>query len=181
MKIEDLYARPGEPVLPKWESLIRWAKSLRVRPAVGVRVSETPNGTLVTVDPAPLPAMPFAVGLGAGFVVVPSGLVENTEPTIDGKLLSEKPKLSLKGQKPKNGDRTFVCLRVVPDGSNWPEDPENIAIVHRESPVPEEGEGLQPLAILHWIGGTPTRITQIVRHNLRWFITGDGRQFFSAV
>lgn len=52
---EELYAKPGAKILPKFNALLHWIRRQRLMPASNnVQVSETAHGTLVSYEDRPL-------------------------------------------------------------------------------------------------------------------------------
>lgn len=50
MTLNDLRVRRGDPIQPAWQRLLKWASGTKLIAGRGVRLTVTPQGTLVTAD-----------------------------------------------------------------------------------------------------------------------------------
>ena len=48
--LDSLQAIPGEPILPKWQALVRWIRRQQIQ-SPGARITYTPNGAQVVFSP----------------------------------------------------------------------------------------------------------------------------------
>jgi hypothetical protein len=178
MSLRNLEVKPGDLIWPKWQALLRWAKSRRFIRKPGLRFRETSNGIEVIVERSIRYPHPFRVSLaGADFRV--------SEGTLDGEMVAIGDKY-LDGSDVKTGSpgsAPLLPVGKVPSKNvvSW------VALYRRESPEkPARIEHLtkrdpkaQPLALVHWSGSTG-RLRQIVRHHLASGTSGE-RVFFWGV
>lgn len=118
-------ANPGEKILPAYNALVEEIKSWRTRPGEGVRIFETPMGTIISRMPEPVIwNNPFKVSLNNSSISVAPGRMNSNMVYMDkrpldglddeGKPIEEGvPSLDLKEQK-KEADR-WVVLRARAD------------------------------------------------------------------
>lgn len=190
-------ARKGQPILPAWEALQKWAESPEPRPGKGTRVRELPDETILYTarDGTSWPHPWKAAVTGAGVVVAP-GFVNATMPRAGKELLTldgldqqgepsgRRPEILLESGPGPDG-RSFICARVVVDpatGETTAEaDPLHwLTLVHRSTlPVgftsgamPEviEGDcsvGYFPLVILYWTEARVSRLFAAAHHHLQ--------------
>jgi len=191
IELENLRAKPGELIAPKWEQLLRYLRRLtQLRRGNGVRIKAGPDGTSVVSDARAVRFVPhFAVRIGrADEVHVRLGLVNGQVPTLDGVRIdgltedgqpSPKPvpALSIK-EGADDSLRSWVCIvvQIDPATGEWIEK-EPLKIEHRAD-VParlrngysmdEKGTGIYPLALLVWRDRkTLGRIHQVTMHDLQ--------------
>lgn len=191
MNIKEIKVQKGEKIQAAWERLVRWVDTLKVVPGEGVKVRETPKGTIVTVIKDPQPYRhPFKAGVSESGASVRAGTVNGKTPYIldvvtknwrridnrddDGnKFDVEKPtptmRLDLKNQE---GGKFYISLRVKPNDAGTIKDPKtDLRIV--QSPTAEgfkDGAGYYPLA-LFYLNASRTAVDesfQIVHHNMRY-------------
>ena len=191
MNIKEIKVQKGEKIQAAWERLVRWVDTLKVVPGEGVKVRETPKGTIVTVIKDPQPYRhPFKAGVSESGASVRAGTVNGQTPYIldvatknwrridnrddDGnKFDVEKPtptmKLDLKNQE---GGKFYISLRVKPNDAGTIKDPKtDLRIV--QSPTADglkDGAGYYPLA-LFYLNASGTAVEesfQIVHHNMRY-------------
>jgi len=191
MDIKEIKVQKGERIQTAWERLVRWVDTLKVVPGEGVRVRETPKGTIVTVlKKRQAYSHPFKVGASEASVSVRAGTVNGQTPYIldvttknwrridnrddDGnKFDPEKPapmmKLDLKNQE---GGKFYISLRVKPNDAGTIKDPKtDLRIV--QTPTAEglkDGAGYYPLALCYLNASTTAveETFQIVHHNMRY-------------
>lgn len=204
--IRDLFARPLERVLPKWEKLLAFirARDVIVRDP-GALVSVSNAGTRVTLSTKAQPSTPFRVSISGRAVRVRPGYVDGHMPTVekialdgtnaDGEREVRPFTFELPEQaRPGPDGRSFVCLRMLWDeGKQAPRDAEedwlSVAHVSDLKQAREDDAGTvvwEPLAVVYWRADAVERVGQLVRHNLVYFAipAGDGqpgRVYFSAV
>ena len=201
MNLNDLQVQPGDPIVPAWHRLLKWAKQFTLHAGAHVRLNRTPNGTTVVADLRSKQWVPrFRVRVSDKSVVVGEGTVNNLVPRINGVELDgldsagkEVPAPTLKiTSGPSDAMRSWVCVQVKVDiegGRMNPDDKDSLTVIHTrtldprsaEGGFPDNGEGigLQPLAMLVWNegGGSVKRVFQITHHNLqhRFVRSGTGQ------
>jgi hypothetical protein len=191
MDIKEIKVQKGERIQTAWERLVRWVDTLKVVPGEGVKVRETPKGTIVTVlKKRQAYSHPFKVGASEASASVRAGTVNGQTPYIldvttknwrridnrddDGnKFDEEKPapamKLDLKNQE---GGKFYISLRVKPNDAGTIKDPKtDLRIV--QTPTAEglkDGAGYYPLALCYLNASATTveETFQIVHHNMRY-------------
>ena len=117
-------AQPGERIRPAYNALVRELRRWRMFPGEGVRIFESPQGTMVIRVPEPPVWMhAWKVSLGDGVATVAPGRVNGEMPTLDGTPLDglddkgevvavEPPRLKIRTQEPKD---QWIVLRVRAD------------------------------------------------------------------
>jgi hypothetical protein len=191
MKTERIKVQKGEKIQTAWERLVRWVDTLKVVPGEGVKVRETPKGTIVTVlKQRQVFSHPFKAGLGDATASLRAGTVNGQVPYIldvttknwrridnrddDGnKFESEKTtpamKLDLKNQE---GGKFYLSLRVKPNDAGTIKEPKNdLRIVQTKTAEGDkDGVGYYPLALcyLNEAGTAVEETFQIVHHNMRY-------------
>jgi len=191
MNIKEIKVQKGEKIQAAWERLVRWVDTLKVVPSDGVKVRETPKGTIVTVIKDSQPYRhPFKAGVSESGASVRAGTVNGQTPYIldvvtknwrridnrddDGnKFDVEKPtptmKLDLKNHE---GGKFYISLRVKPNDAGTIKDPKtDLRVV--QSPTADglkDGAGYYPLALfyLNAAGTAVEESFQIVHHNMRY-------------
>ena len=204
----EIIARKGDGILPRWRALLKFIKNTGIVVGPGVKVTQTPNGTLVDADRAFRPwSHPFKVSTNGLTATVRAGLVNGVAPYInevritgvddDGKEV-DVPDLVIEH------DGTLITYIAVvldlPAGSDKlaiSDSPEAIRIEHvtklpenfaEGGTVSDETRGVYPIAVLYWTAkGELNKRLQIVHHNLgHRFIKAApdqgivGRHFFWA-
>ncbi|WP_009963017.1 hypothetical protein [Verrucomicrobium spinosum] len=206
MNLNDLLVKPGDPVQPFVDRLVRELPDL-LRPYTTsgrVRFVSSPQGTCVIVDEEPAVFTPrFKVSAMQGEVTVKMGFVNDSHvPTIkgvplDGVMPDKKvvpvPRLSISKDKPNADLKSWVHLavRVGADGKAAETVEDWATITHAATLAsPEELVGWQPLAVLTWSadGKSVRRVDQITMHNLKHAYAAavpakgqPGRHFFWSV
>jgi hypothetical protein len=191
MNIKEIKVQKGEKIQAAWERLVRWVDTLKVVPGDGIKVRETPKGTIVTVIKDSQPYRhPFKAGVSESGASVRAGTVNGQTPYIldvatknwrridnrddDGnKFDVEKPtptmKLDLKNHE---GGKFYISLRVKPNDAGTIKDPKtDLRVV--QSPSADglkDGAGYYPLALfyLNAAGTAVEESFQIVHHNMRY-------------
>ena len=209
MNLNDLRVKRGEPIQPAWERLLKWAAGMKLISGRGVRLTVTPNGTLVAADVRSNPwDHPFKVTVSSKVAVIGNGSVNNLVPQINGAGLDgldsngkdvSPPQLKITGG-PSKDLRSWICVQAKVDaktGRMDAKDKNALTIIHTSTLDPKSGEGgfpdsgqgigLQPLAMLLWSEDRAgiKRVFQITHHNLqhRFVRSGTstaGRHFFWA-
>jgi hypothetical protein len=191
MDIKEIKVQKGERIQTAWERLVRWVDTLKVVPGEGVKVRETPKGTIVTVlKKRQAYSHPFKVGASEATASVRAGTVNDQTPYIldvttknwrridnrddDGNKFDEEKsapamKLDLKNQE---GGKFYISLRVKPNDAGTIKDPKtDLRIV--QTPTAEglkDGAGYYPLALCY-LNASATAVEetfQIVHHNMRY-------------
>lgn len=180
MTLEDLRVKPGDPVQPFVENL------LRILPEVfkphttseAVRFIQESDGVNVVVDLESTPYIPpFHVTLTQGQAAVREGVVNgDMVPTLKGVPLNgmkdgkqvKVPLLKLTGVSPNDQGWTWVAVRAsLAEGAIAidPRNPDAFTIVHVND---LSDTSLQELALIKWSpdGKTPVAAFQISMHNL---------------
>ena len=191
MKTERIKVQKGENIQTAWERLVRWVDTLKVVPGEGVRVRETPKGTIVTItNKRKTHTHPFKVSASGLLITVKEGTVNTMSPTLyDQKEKSwlpiatsgtdnQPPVMELDVNK-ITGNQFYINLRVVVDEiGNIVDNEENLRIVQTEV---DSGDGDEahyfPIAV-GYLNADRTGVSemfQVVHHNLNYiFQDGDG-------
>lgn len=191
MNIQEIKVQKGEKIQPAWERLVRWVDKLKVVPGEGVKVRETPKGTIVTVIKDSKPYRhPFKAGVSESGASVSAGIVNGQTPYIldvvtknwrridnrddDGnKFDVEKPMPTMKMDlKNHEGGKFYISLRVKPNDVGTIKDPKtDLRIVQTSTAEGDkDGAGYYPLA-LFYLNTARTDVEesfQIVHHNMRY-------------
>lgn len=185
---QEIVARRGEKVFPKWQALLRFIANTGIVAAPGIKVTYLPTGGTLVESDASYKAWghPFKVSASSESFSVRSGLVNGLAPYLDGVRITgvddegkkvDVPRVEIKH---KGDPITYISLVVVtPEGGSritLTDSPETLYIKHstmlpegfREGgSIPFLGETEYPLAALYWEGeGVLRRKLQIVHHNL---------------
>jgi hypothetical protein len=186
-----LEGREGDPALPWWKEVWRWASSLPVVVGPGMQVTQIPGmGTQIKVKTAAPVRIFFEVVLSGSRISVRPGMLEGEVPfikTTSGDyvdLMGRKfvggeagtPFLDLTDAKPGPDGRSCIALLALVDANNRLLDPLSRAVVRiehrsefgrrqkREAEI--DRAPFHELAILYWRDGKPERVAQVVQHNL---------------
>lgn len=188
---KDIVARKGDPVLPKWNALLRFIANTGIVTGPGVRVTQGPNGTFVDADASFQPwSHPFKVSCDGTSASVRAGLVNGVSPYITDVRITGINNEGIKVDVPEveiehdGTPITYIALVLItPEASGGPvapiafaDTPETIFIEHvTELPeafaeggtVASLGRAVYPLAALYWEEkGILREKIQIVHHNL---------------
>ena len=187
-----LEGREGDPALPWWKEVWRWASSLPVIVGPGMQVTQIPGmGTEIKVRTAAPVRVFFEVALSGSRASVRPGLLEGEVPSIETRAgtyvnlygiahLGEQvgtPSIDLSRAKPGPDGRSCIALVAQVDESNRlldpAIDPAVLRIEHRSEfgrKQKREAEiaraPFHELAILYWRNNAPERVGQVVQHNL---------------
>ena len=116
--------KPGDPIpnlASFWTGLRDAARRRRLLPGVGVRLRETPTGTIINFDAtAALWNHPWAPALASGELTLSPGLVDGLEPTIGGIPMSgdannKVPTVTIDLQKFTAKGRSVVAVEIECD------------------------------------------------------------------
>lgn len=204
----EIVARRGDLVLPTWRAMLKFIAATGIVTGPGVRVTQTPNGTLVDADRTFRPwAHPFKVGSDGVTASVREGLMNGVAPfigqvRIDGTDKDGReavvPELELKHDgTPITYVAIVLDMPIVDGGAAFIDTPEACRIEHvtklprqfeQGGVVPDGTRAIYPLAALYWNArGDLRKRLQIVHHNLgHRYIPGEpargtvGRHFFWA-
>lgn len=191
MDTAKIKVQKGDRIQPAWERLVKWVETLKVVPGEGVKVRETPKGTIVTLD-AKIRSYnhPFKAGVSDSGASVRAGTVNGQTPYIldittknwrridnrddeGNKFKDEQPPPAMKVDfKNSEGGKFYLLLRVKPDKAGSFKDPKtDLRIV--QTPTTEglkDGAGYYPLALcyLNQAGNAVEETFQIVHHNMRY-------------
>ena len=191
MNIQDIKVQRGEKIQPAWERLVRWVDSLKVIPSDGVRVRETPKGTIITVvRERNRHDHPFKVSISDGMVTVSSGTVSGMSPYILDKdttswlqivtqgLGDDKktPQMSINFKDISRSD-FFISVRMVLDDAGNVIDPEENLTIVQTNLGSGNGDGAYylPLAIAY-LNDEKTDVSeihQIAHHNVNFVYQGS--------
>ena len=191
MDIKEIRVQKGEKIQTAWARLVRWAETLKVIQGEGIKVRETPKGTIVSFIRNREPYNhPFKASTSEYYASVRAGMVNGQTPYIfdvfssdwrridnrdkDGnKFSTEKPSPSMRIDLSKNKDRKFyISLRVKPNDAGTIKEPkDDLRIVQTKTAEGEkDGAGYYPLALCY-LNAAQTDIEesfQIVHHNMRY-------------
>lgn len=186
-------ARPGDPVLPAMQALVRYERAEQLATGRNTRRRVMPFGTSYSVDASAAPwAHPFKVTVAGSEATVRAGLIESITPTIEGVSLKAEtqPKVKITGQ-PNAESESWIALLVTVNpeleridlAAEFP-----AIIIHTNDWTKLETEtlGAIPLALLEWKDRAVSKVTPHVMHNLRHFYrarsgTKPARHYFTAI
>jgi hypothetical protein len=191
MDIKEIRAQKGEKIQTAWARLVRWAETLKVTQGEGIKVRETPKGTIVSFIQNREPYNhPFKVGASEEAASVRAGTVNGQTPYIldidskdwrridnrddeGNKFKDEKPTPSMKlDLKKHEGGKFYLSLRVKPNDAGTIKEPkDDLRIVQtKTADGDKDGAGYYPLA-LFYLNAAATAVEesfQIVHHNMRY-------------
>lgn len=187
--IRDLRAKKGERILPKWQALLEYIASTRIVVGEGMKVSQTPDGTVVTADIPfrPFPH-PFRCTVSGGQLEVRPGTVNGVTPYMDELPLDGRDKDGNKVDFPRleveypNAQKSYVVVVVRVDGEGnvkaIQDNEGSVTIEHTADLDPSifleggsddvRGVGIHPIAQLTWDRKTRQLegLFQMTHHNL---------------
>ncbi|MBL9115509.1 MAG: hypothetical protein JNJ83_10935 [Verrucomicrobiaceae bacterium] len=178
--------RPGDPVLPAFNQLVRHEKATQLRGSPRLRIQRRPNGTSLVGQPGHgVWQHPWQPGLGDKLVKLRPGTVNGLMPLIEGVDMITSPGVKLM-TGPNAKLRSWIVLQVKVDGEKLVLVPEEIELLHvNDLAARPEDSGWQPLAMLIWQDRrTPARVLPVAMHNLSHAVdrgTTGLRHFFWAV
>lgn len=196
MKANEIKVRSGDPIAPAWDRLVKWVESIKVIPCEGVRVSETLNGTVISVVNKPQKfKSPFKVDVsysnGFYWASIRPGIVNGDFPYIkddlsksgwrridnrDDKGMKYKPErntpmMKIDLNESSDSGVLYISLRVKPNKAGTIVKPkDSLRIVQaKDSKGPKDGAGYYPLAMVYVSESKKTveETFQIVHHNMR--------------
>ena len=176
MNLDDLKAKPGEPVLPKYNALIRRLGSIvNAKAGRGIRARQSDLGTTYVADvPGGGVFVPsFKVRLTADAITVGLGTVNARVPVMRGIALDDAnpPSIPMRLLGSNAENRSWIALSVVIDyatGELLPDD-EAISVVQRPDLAnTEPGIAVHPLAMLIWKDKSISAVHQITMHDLQY-------------
>lgn len=191
MDIKEIRVQKGEKIQDAWVRLVRWAETLKVTHGDGIKVRETPKGTIVSFTRKKEKYNhPFKVAAGKDATSVTPGTVNGQTPYIldayskdwrridnrddeGNKFKDEKPTPSMKlDLKKHEGGKFYISLRVKPDEAGTVKEPkDDLRIVQTKTAEGDkDGAGYYPLALCY-LNAAHTDIEesfQIVHHNMRY-------------
>ena len=118
---DNLEAKPGEPILPKWNSLVRWIRRQRVQ-APGAQISYTSSGARVLFQPQDYEqVIRFEVSLAKTDppeVTVGEGTINGIVPkvngiSITGDATNPPPTIPLLASSGNENSVQFVCIETT--------------------------------------------------------------------
>ena len=191
MNTQLIRVQKGEKIQTAWERLVRWVDTLKVVPGEGIKVRETPKGTIVSViRDRHVFRHPFKVGASQQGASASAGTVNGQTPYIldiatknwrridnrdddgnkfDVELPPPMMKLDLKNHE---GGKFYITLRVKPNDAGTIVEPKtDLRIVQtKTADGDKDGAGYYPLA-LFYLNPSRTAVEesfQIVHHNMRY-------------
>ena len=191
MNIRSIRVQPGEKIQPAWVRLVKWAETLKVIPGEGIKVRETPKGTVISFQrKRETYSHPFKVGFSGEAATITTGTVNGQTPYIldtnskdwrridnrddeGNKFKTEKPTPSMKlDLRKQEGGKFYLSLRVKPNDAGTIKDPkDDLRIVQTKTAEGDkDGAGYYPLALCY-LNAAQTDIEesfQIVHHNMRY-------------
>lgn len=121
--IDNLQARPGEPILPKWQDLVRWIRRQQVQ-APNARITYAPGGAQVIFTPEEYgQVVRFRVSFAAqGKVTVGDGTINGIVPKVNGIPITgqENPPLpppEIDLVSPNGEGVCLVCIKTTHDAT----------------------------------------------------------------
>jgi hypothetical protein len=166
LTIDDLKARPGEPIRRRLARVVRYLRmDGQIRIQAPARVISKMHGREVVFEP-PTVVFPgaFAVTLQGGEVEVGEGLVSGTVPTIEGRRIDGKdaegkedeggkPRLPI--EAPESGTTSYVVLSAMAGADGRLADSAGAVEVRHLAELPPkmkdaEGRLVRIVAVLTW-------------------------------
>lgn len=121
--IDTLQAKPGEPILPKWESLIRWIRRQQVQ-SPNARITYSPGGAQVVFSPEEYgQVVRFRVTLAKeGKVTVGDGTINGIVPKVNqipitGQENPPLPPPEIDLVSPDKDGVCMVCIKTTHDAT----------------------------------------------------------------
>ena len=149
----DLFVRPGQRLTAVlWNSLAAACRQARIISGDGIRVRQTPDGTLISCSIWQPWNHPFKVSLSGTSATIGRGLVDGIEPTIKdvpigGEEGKSQPKLEFKSPKFDKDGRGWIAVEVTCDKEKWTVTSATIVQVG-ELKTDDPLKGLHPIAML---------------------------------
>lgn len=179
----EIKVRPGEPIIPAWERLVKWVASLRVIPSPDFNARLTPHGTVIRVRKGQKFRHPFRVVASGSMALVSEGILNDLVPTIleNGKKRridnrdasgvldrnNTAPRLNLDFSKASKDGRIYISIRYTLKSGEKDAEAEIVQTDSAKGPV--DGRGYYALAMLFLTEDRKSieRTFQITHHNLR--------------
>lgn len=170
----SLFVKPGQRITAAlWNKMAAAARSCRILAGDGVRLRQTPDGTLISCSAWTPWNHPFKVSLSGTSATIGRGLVDGIEPKIkdipiggdeaEGK---GQPKLEIRQPKFDDEGRGWIAVEVTCDGEKWEvTDATIVQVADIKSADPLKG--LHPLAMLRDAGNGTMTLFQIEYFNLQ--------------
>jgi hypothetical protein len=119
----SLFVRPGERITAAlWNKLVAVARSCRIISGDGIRLRQTPDGTLISCSSWTPWNHPFKVSFSGTSATIGRGLVNGIEPKIDDVPIGgdeaagkAQPKLEFKEPKFGKDGRGWIAIEVMCD------------------------------------------------------------------
>ena len=119
----SLFVRPGQAITAVlWNKLVAAARSCRIISGEGIRLRQTPDGTLISCSTWKPWNHPFKVSLSGTSATIGRGLVNGIEPKIDDVPIGgdeaagkAQPKLEFKEPKLGKDGRGWIAIEVTCD------------------------------------------------------------------
>lgn len=119
----SLFVRPGQPITAAlWNKLVAAARSCRILAGDGIRLRQTPDGTLISCSTWKPWNHPFKVSVSGSSATIGRGLVNGIEPKIDDVPIGGdeatgkgQPKLEFKEPKLGKDGRGWIAVEVTCD------------------------------------------------------------------
>lgn len=185
--------RPGDPIRPAFEAVVRYERAEQLASGRNVRRRVMPNGTSYSTDEATSSwAHPWKVLFSGTEATVRAGLVNGITPTINRVKLTDaaQPKLKITGL-PNAEEESWIALVVTVDpesGRIDAETDEPAKIIHTDDwqALENETTGAWPLALLLWKNKAVSSVVPNSTLNLAYNYraangTKPARHFFSGV
>ena len=121
----DLFVRPGQRLTATlWNSLAAACRQARIISGDGIRLRQTPDGTLISSSTWKPWNHPFKVSLSGTSATIECGLIDGIEPTIkDVRISGEEgkaqPKLEFKSPKFDKDGRGWIAVEVTCEKEKW--------------------------------------------------------------
>ena len=185
--IEDIKAKKGDLVLPKWKNLIEFIRNTGVVTGPGVRIRQGPNGTYVYAEKTISSFNhPFKVTVSNLEASVTNGTVNGVSPRLKGIPISGVAKDGRELEVPTlpiemgEDNKSYIAIRtrLEPNNGFWSISDDTTYIQSYPSIDPtflQGGStdiavhpvGLYPIAIVYWEDEqTVRKVHQVVHHNL---------------
>lgn len=170
----SLFVKPGQPITAAlWNKLAAAARSCRILAGDGVRLRQTPDGTLISCSVWKPWSHPFKVSLSGDTATVGRGLVDGVEPKIKGVPIGgdpangkPQPKLEIREPEFDEEGRGWIAVEVTCDSEKWDVTEATIVQV-ADLKSADPLKGLHPLAMIRDTGGATMTLFQIAHFNLQ--------------
>lgn len=183
----SLFVRPGERITAAlWNKLVAAGRACRLLSGDGIRLRQTPDGTLISCSTWKPWNHPFKVTLSGTSATINRGLINTIEPTIKdipigGAEGKPQPKLEFKEPKLDKEGRGWIAIEVTCDKEKQWEVTSATVVQVANLETKEPTKALHPIAMLRRPKTGDLSLFQITFFNLQHKAATGGsavRHFF---